>query len=135
MSSTLKDIVDSIFTPGTNQGLLRAMNASFYALFATLAALLVATRGNVHVVALLTLSVALWASIKWCVLALPLLPSSSSLGGSGGTRSPTATADSIDGRPRAGSWRRLQTQKRRSARSDWPRSGQRSLREEMRHDR
>ncbi|GAA5915746.1 hypothetical protein JCM8208_005658 [Rhodotorula glutinis] len=65
MSSTLKDIVDSIFTPGTNQGLLRAMNASFYALFATLAALLVATRGNVHVVALLTLSVALWASIKW----------------------------------------------------------------------
>jgi len=73
MSSTLRDIVNSIFEPGTNQGLLRAMNASFYALFATLAALLVATRGNVHVVALLTLSVALWASIKWCVLALASL--------------------------------------------------------------
>ncbi|TNY19775.1 ER protein Pkr1-domain-containing protein [Rhodotorula diobovata] len=65
MASTLRDIVDSIFTPGTNEGLLRAMNWSFYALFATLSALLVATRGNVHVVALLTLSVALWASIKW----------------------------------------------------------------------
>lgn len=69
MASTLRDIVDSIFTPGTNEGLLRAMNWSFYALFATLSALLVATRGNVHVVALLTLSVALWASIKWCVRA------------------------------------------------------------------
>ena len=71
MASTLRDIVDSIFTPGTNEGLLRAMNWSFYALFATLSALLVATRGNVHVVALLTLSVALWASIKWCVRAAP----------------------------------------------------------------
>ncbi|GAA6047819.1 hypothetical protein JCM3770_004658 [Rhodotorula araucariae] len=65
MSSTLRDIVDSIFTPGTNSGLLRAMNASFYALFATLFGMVVLTRGNGHVCALLALSVALWASIKW----------------------------------------------------------------------
>ncbi|GAA5995141.1 Pkr1p [Rhodotorula paludigena] len=65
MASTLKDVVNSIFTPGTNSGLLRAMNASFYALFATLFGLVVLTRANVHVCALLALSIALFASIKW----------------------------------------------------------------------
>jgi predicted nucleic acid-binding Zn ribbon protein len=40
------DIVDSIFTPGTNSGLIRAMDMSFYALFAVLVVMVVLTRGN-----------------------------------------------------------------------------------------
>lgn len=63
----LGDIVDSIFTPGTNSGLIRAMDMSFYALFVTLAALVVMTRGNGHVCALFALSIGLFVSIKWCV--------------------------------------------------------------------
>ena len=58
-------MVDSVFTPGTNAGLIKAMSYSFYALFATLATLVYATGGNVHVCLLLLLSVALFASIKW----------------------------------------------------------------------
>jgi len=58
-------VVDSIFTPGTNAGLIKAMSFSFYALFATLATLVYATEGNLHVCALLALSVALYGSIRW----------------------------------------------------------------------
>lgn len=64
------DLVNSIFTPGTNSGLVAAMNYSFFALFATLFGMLVLTRGNGHVLAMLGLSVALWASIRWCVPGL-----------------------------------------------------------------
>lgn len=63
----LADIVDSIFTPGTNSGLIRAMDMSFYALFAVLVVMVVLTRGNGHICALFALSVGLFASIKWCV--------------------------------------------------------------------
>jgi hypothetical protein len=65
--SMLADIVDSIFTPGTNSGLIRAMDMSFYALFAVLVVMVVLTRGNGHICALFALSVGLFASIKWCV--------------------------------------------------------------------
>lgn len=65
--SMLADIIDSIFTPGTNSGLIRAMDMSFYALFVVLATMVVLTRGNGHVCALFALSVGLFASIKWCV--------------------------------------------------------------------
>lgn len=58
-------VVDSIFTPGTNEGLIKAMSWSFYALFATLASLVYATEGNIHVCFLLALSVALFGSIRW----------------------------------------------------------------------
>lgn len=68
--SMLGDIIDSIFTPGTNSGLIRAMEMSFYALFATLLGLVVLTRGNGHVCALFGLSVGLFASIKWCAGSL-----------------------------------------------------------------
>ena len=60
-------VVESIWTPGTNTGLIKAMNASFYALFATLLIMLFLTSGNGHVWALLGLSLGLFASIKWCV--------------------------------------------------------------------
>lgn len=68
----LSDVISSIFTPGTNSGLIQAMSYSFYALFVTLFGMVLLTKGNLHVVALLVLSIGLFASIKW------LAPSSSS---------------------------------------------------------
>ncbi|GAA5866357.1 hypothetical protein JCM3774_006630 [Rhodotorula dairenensis] len=68
--SMLADIVDSIFTPGTNSGLIRAMDMSFYALFVVLATMVVLTRGNGHVCALFALSVGLFVSIKWFLVQI-----------------------------------------------------------------
>ncbi|KWU46683.1 hypothetical protein RHOSPDRAFT_31499 [Rhodotorula sp. JG-1b] len=68
--SMLADIVDSIFTPGTNSGLIRAMDMSFYALFAVLVVMVVLTRGNGHICALFALSVGLFASIKWFLVQI-----------------------------------------------------------------
>jgi predicted lysophospholipase L1 biosynthesis ABC-type transport system permease subunit len=58
-------VIASIFEPGTNAGLVQAMSYSFYALFVTLAAMLVLTGGSIHFWALLVLSVGLFLSIKW----------------------------------------------------------------------
>lgn len=63
--SLFQDIISSIFTPGTNTGLIQAMNYSFYALFVTLLGMLWLTSGNLHVCALLALSVGLFVSVKW----------------------------------------------------------------------
>lgn len=63
----LSEVVSSIWTPGTNSGLIKAMNYSFYALFVTLFGMVLLTGGNIHVCALLTLSIGLFASIKWYV--------------------------------------------------------------------
>ncbi|GAA5859795.1 hypothetical protein JCM5296_003643 [Sporobolomyces johnsonii] len=68
--SMLSDVVSSIFTPGTNSGLVRAMSYSFYALFATLFGMVLLTGGNVHVLALLALSVGLFVSIKWFLIQI-----------------------------------------------------------------
>ncbi|GAA5991990.1 hypothetical protein JCM10908_000685 [Rhodotorula pacifica] len=68
--SMLGDIIDSIFTPGTNSGLIRAMEMSFYALFVVLAGMVVLTRGNGHVCALFALSIGLFASIKWFLVQI-----------------------------------------------------------------
>ncbi|GAA5891110.1 hypothetical protein JCM6882_006422 [Rhodosporidiobolus microsporus] len=68
--STFVDVVQSIFEPGTNAGLVRAMSFSFYALFLTLGGMIFLTGGNLHVVALLGLSVALFVSIKWFLIQI-----------------------------------------------------------------
>ncbi|BGP12652.1 hypothetical protein JCM10213v2_000569 [Rhodosporidiobolus nylandii] len=68
--NTFMDVVHSIFEPGTNTGLVRAMSFSFYALFATLLGMVWLTGGNLHVVALLGLSVALFVSIKWFLIQI-----------------------------------------------------------------
>ncbi|SGY31463.1 BQ5605_C002g01232 [Microbotryum silenes-dioicae] len=65
--SMLQDVIASIFEPGTNSGLVQAMSYSFYALFVTLFGMVVLTGGNIHVVALLVLSLGLYASIRWSV--------------------------------------------------------------------
>ncbi|KAL8284261.1 hypothetical protein RQP46_005010 [Phenoliferia psychrophenolica] len=69
-SGVLSDVVESIWTPGTNTGLIKAMNASFYALFATLVVMLFLTGGNGHVWALLGLSLGLFLSIKWFLVQI-----------------------------------------------------------------
>ncbi|GAA5940287.1 Pkr1p [Sporobolomyces koalae] len=66
----LTDVVNSIFTPGTNSGLIQAMSYSFYALFVTLFGMVLLTGGNLHVVALLVLSIGLFVSIKWFLIQI-----------------------------------------------------------------
>ncbi|GAA5991172.1 hypothetical protein JCM5350_001936 [Sporobolomyces pararoseus] len=66
----LSDVISSIFTPGTNSGLIQAMSYSFYALFVTLFGMVLLTGGNLHVVALLVLSIGLFISIKWFLIQI-----------------------------------------------------------------
>ncbi|KAL0075064.1 hypothetical protein J3Q64DRAFT_1776513 [Phycomyces blakesleeanus] len=62
------DIIRSIMTPGyTAKGVIKLMFYAFYALFATLAAMVVITGGNGHVIALLLLSLCLFFTIRWFV--------------------------------------------------------------------
>ena len=70
MAGMVQGVWDSIFEGGVNSTLHRLMNLSFYGLFATLAVLALMTRGNVHVIVLLVLSVALFAAVNWCVALL-----------------------------------------------------------------
>ncbi|SCV68732.1 BQ2448_853 [Microbotryum intermedium] len=65
-----QDVIASIFEPGTNSGLVQAMSYSFYALFVTLCGMVLLTGGNLHVVALLVLSLGLYASIRWIADAM-----------------------------------------------------------------
>ena len=58
-------ILDSLFQPGLNAPMQRAMNASFAGLLLVLLALALLTRGNVHVCALMGIALALWASVGW----------------------------------------------------------------------
>ncbi|KAJ9089110.1 hypothetical protein DSO57_1016207 [Entomophthora muscae] len=67
-SSMFKDVIDSIFTPGVNSGLIRAMNISFIFLFVTLAAFAVITSFNIHVIALNFIAFGLFCSINWMKL-------------------------------------------------------------------
>jgi energy-converting hydrogenase Eha subunit E len=64
MSSVASDVVDSIFTPGVNDGVIYAMNVSFYLLFVSLVFLLVLSEFNVYVLFLTLTSVALFATIQ-----------------------------------------------------------------------
>lgn len=71
---TLADaVIDSILQPGLNPRLRAIMNQTFYALFAVLGLLLILTSGNLHVVALLTLAIALFYSIDWFLKELVLV--------------------------------------------------------------
>lgn len=64
--SLVDDIVQSVMTPGyTATGVIKLMFYAFYMLFATLATMVVMTGGNLHVVALLLLSISLFLTIKW----------------------------------------------------------------------
>ncbi len=62
----MTDLMNSIFTPGPNQTLIVATNATFASLQVVLALLLVATR-SVHFVVLSILCGGLWWAINWFV--------------------------------------------------------------------
>ncbi|EPQ30040.1 uncharacterized protein PFL1_02157 [Pseudozyma flocculosa PF-1] len=69
-------IFASLFQPGLNTTTQRIMNFSFYGLFVSLLALLFLSSGNPHVIALLVLSVGLYAGVNWFLHELENLPPS-----------------------------------------------------------
>lgn len=65
--SWLEKVLDSIFEEGVNSATLNFMNYVFYALFAVLTTLFLGSGLNLHVLALLLLSIALCLATNWCV--------------------------------------------------------------------
>ncbi|ORX69717.1 hypothetical protein DL89DRAFT_293329 [Linderina pennispora] len=69
-SGVFQDVINSIFEPGVNHGVLVVMNCAFIGLFLILFYLLVATGFNLHVCALTAIAVLLFASIQWFIREL-----------------------------------------------------------------
>ncbi|KAI9454605.1 hypothetical protein F5148DRAFT_985031 [Russula earlei] len=65
--SSDNDLLSNILAPGSslNPTFLLVVDGVLALLALTLVSLAVATGGNVHVIALLCIELALWASIKW----------------------------------------------------------------------
>ncbi|KAG0086648.1 hypothetical protein BGZ93_000004 [Podila epicladia] len=57
--------VNSIFEKGVNPGLIKMMNLVFVALFLSLGFLIFVSGGNLHVIALTGIAVALFVSVQW----------------------------------------------------------------------
>ncbi|RUS19877.1 hypothetical protein BC937DRAFT_86782 [Endogone sp. FLAS-F59071] len=70
-SDIVTDLVNSLLYPGhTPSGVIHLMDFAFFALFATLVGMLMLTGGNLHVVAMLVLSLGVFGSIKWFIIEL-----------------------------------------------------------------
>lgn len=67
MASLLDGVWESIANGGVTTPTHRLMNAAFYGLFATLFALLILSKGNIHVLALFVLAVGLFIAVNWYV--------------------------------------------------------------------
>lgn len=63
-------IIESIFEPGVNSQLLKAVNITFVCLVAVVIVLLIAFGFNIHLVVLLILSIGLFLSVNWFVSEL-----------------------------------------------------------------
>lgn len=65
-------LIGSILEPGSsfNPAFLLVVDGAFASLFAVLVALAVLTQGNVHLLFLIFIELALWASVKWYVTSL-----------------------------------------------------------------
>ena len=63
------DFISNILTPGssTHPTFLLILDVAFAALLFVLLGMLVLTKGNIHVFALVAIEGCLWASVKWCV--------------------------------------------------------------------
>ncbi|KAM6490513.1 hypothetical protein JOM56_013856 [Amanita muscaria] len=63
--------LDQVLQPGSSlqPNFLLAVDVAFTLLFLVLVTLLYLTAGNLHVVALILVELALWASVKWCVVS------------------------------------------------------------------
>ncbi|KAJ2795313.1 hypothetical protein H4R20_005925, partial [Coemansia guatemalensis] len=66
-AGVFQDVINSIFQPGVNHGVMVVMNCAFLCLFIILGYLLFATRLNIHVCALTVIAGLLFASIQWFV--------------------------------------------------------------------
>lgn len=67
-NNIVEEIWESVFQPGVpNERVTGVFLGAFYALFLSLAFLLVMTKGNIHVILLLALSVLLYLSIVWFI--------------------------------------------------------------------
>lgn len=67
-----QSIFSTLLTPGSSlhPTLLLLLDAAFLVLFLLFISLAIATNGNVHILVLMGIEVALWASVKWCVYLL-----------------------------------------------------------------
>lgn len=64
MSQFVSDLWESVFTPGVSPALLKATYGAFVLLITTLTTLLLFTR-NIHVLALLIVTICLITSLIW----------------------------------------------------------------------
>ncbi|KAJ2377767.1 hypothetical protein IW150_001191 [Coemansia sp. RSA 2607] len=64
----LQDVINSIFEPGVNRGVLLVMNCAFAGLFLILFYLIYATSFNIHVCALTLIAGGLFASVQWFII-------------------------------------------------------------------
>ncbi|KAJ2346521.1 hypothetical protein IWW50_005454 [Coemansia erecta] len=66
-AGVLQDIINSIFEPGVNHGVMLVMNCAFFGLFIILLYLMIATHFNLHVCALTVIAALLFGSIQWFI--------------------------------------------------------------------
>lgn len=64
----------SILEPGSSFSptFLVVVDGAFASLFVVLVALAVLTQGNIHLIFLMFVELALWASVKWYVISRPI---------------------------------------------------------------
>ncbi|KAJ2136571.1 hypothetical protein IW136_003852 [Coemansia sp. RSA 678] len=67
-AGVFQDIINSIFEPGVNHGVMLVMNCAFFGLFVILLYLMVATNFNLHVCALTAIAALLFGSIQWFIM-------------------------------------------------------------------
>lgn len=74
-SDASEGIFDNILKPGSslNPAFLAILDAIFLFLFLLFVVLAFVTSGNLHIFALMTIELGLWASVKWCVRHIKLL--------------------------------------------------------------
>ncbi|KAJ1971750.1 hypothetical protein H4R34_005638 [Dimargaris verticillata] len=70
----VQDVVDSVFQPGVNRGLVTVLNVSFLASFVALGFLAIVTQGHWNVLLLLAVNFALFISMQWFIHALQSAP-------------------------------------------------------------
>ncbi|KAH9918131.1 uncharacterized protein B0H18DRAFT_1032155 [Fomitopsis serialis] len=64
---TEQSFFSTLLTPGSSlhPTLLLLLDAAFLALFLVFLSLAIITRGNVHLIVLMSIEIALWGSVKW----------------------------------------------------------------------
>ncbi|KZT74543.1 hypothetical protein DAEQUDRAFT_761384 [Daedalea quercina L-15889] len=72
VSLSEQSLFSTLLTPGSSlhPTLLLLLDVAFFALFLVFLSLAIVTRGNVHLLVLMLIEVALWVSVKWFVSEL-----------------------------------------------------------------